>query len=195
MNQPVEIIFRNAERSVAVEDAVRERAAALGRLHGRMQRCRVVIEMTHRRLPKGRQYRARIDLKLPGRTVIVGRAAAAATGHPDAYQAVRHAFDAAARRLREFAHRRRGDVKTHEPPPHGRVLRLFPEEGYGFVRMPDGQEVYFHRNAVVNGAFDRLAVGAEVVVSIHDGESDKGPQAGTVRPLGRRHIVAPAKRR
>lgn len=65
MNQPVEIIFRNAERSDAVEDAVRERAQGLARLHDRMQHCRVVIEMTHRRMPKGREYRARIDLKLP----------------------------------------------------------------------------------------------------------------------------------
>jgi cold shock CspA family protein/ribosome-associated translation inhibitor RaiA len=194
MNQPVEIIFRNAERSDAVEDAVRERAQGLARLHERMQHCRVVIEMTHRRMPKGREYRARIDLKLPGRNLVVGRASTSAPGHADAYQAVRHAFDAAARRLQSFSHRRRGEVKTHETPPHGQVARLFPAEGYGFIRMADGQEIYFHRNAVVNDGFEKLEIGTEVRVSVHDGESDKGPQAGTVRPVGRRHIVATTKR-
>ena len=194
MNQPVEIIFRNAERSDAVEAAVRERAQSLARLHDRMQHCRIVIEMTHRRMPKGRQYRARIDLKLPGRNLVVGRASASSPGHADAYQAVRHAFDAAERRLQDFSHRRRGEVKTHEAPPHGEVARLFPDEGYGFIRMADGQEVYFHRNAVVNDGFEKLEIGAEVRVNVHDGESDKGPQAGTVRPVGRRHIVATTKR-
>ncbi|MCC6468912.1 MAG: HPF/RaiA family ribosome-associated protein [Alphaproteobacteria bacterium] len=194
MNQQVEIIFRNAERSDAVESAVRERAEGLARLHDRLQHCRVVIEMTHRRMPKGREYRARIDLKLPGKNLVVGRASAAAQSHPDVYVAIRHAFDAAQRRLQDFSRRRRGDVKSHEAPPHGQVARLFPAEGYGFIRMSDGQEVYFHRNAVVNEGFDRLAVGAEVRVSVHDGESDKGSQAGTVKPLGRHHIVAAAKR-
>ena len=193
MAKPVDIVFRNTERSVAVEETVRERAQGLTRAYDRLMSCRVVIEKLGRNQPKGSQFRARIDLKLPGQMLVVGRAQASSPAYDDAYQAVRQAFDAAERRLLTFARRRRGEVKTHEPPPHGRVAKLFPTEGYGFIQMADGQEVYFHRNAVVGEGFDRLEVGAEVRVSVHDGESDKGAQAGSVRPVGRHHIVAQTK--
>lgn len=193
MAKPVEIVFRNTERSAAVEETVRERAQGLTKAYDRLMSCRVVVEKLGRNQPKGSQFRARIDLKLPGQMLVVGRAAASNPTHDDVYQAVRQAFEAAERRLQNFARRRRGDVKTHEPPPHGRVAKLFPTEGYGFIRMADGQEVYFHRNAVVGEAFDRLEVGAEVRVSVHDDESEKGAQAGSVRPIGRHHIVAPTK--
>lgn len=190
MAYAVEINFRNTERSEAVETVVQERAMELPRAYERLMHCRVVIEKLGRNQPKGSQFRARLDLKLPGQMLVVGRAHASSPSHDDVYQAVRHAFDAATRRLQDFSRKRRGDVKTHETPPHGRVAKLFPTEGYGFIRMADGQEVYFHRNAVVNGGFEKLDVGAEVRVSVHEGESDKGPQAGTVKLVGRHHLVA-----
>jgi len=193
MTIPVEIIFRNAERSAAVEEAVEERAQALPRAYDRLMSCRVVIERLGRNQPKGSQFRARIDLKLPGQMLVVGRAHASSPPHDDIYLAIRHAFDAANRRLQDFARKRRGDIKTHETPPHGRVTKLFPEEGYGFIELADGQEIYFHRNAVVNNAFEKLEIGSEVRVSVHVGESEKGPQAGTVKPIGRHHIVVQSK--
>jgi len=123
--------------------------------------------MVGRHHRKGRKYRARIDLKLPGRNIVVGNASESNPTHEDVYVAVRHAFDAARRRVQDFTRRRRGDVKLHEAPPQGRIAKLFPDEGYGFVRLDDGQEIYFHRNAVVGAAFEKLKVGTEVRVSVH----------------------------
>ena len=187
---PLEISFRNTDRSPAVERVVRQRAQALARHCDRLMHCRVVIEMTGRSQRKGRLYRARIDMKLPRQIISVGHASKANPGHADVFLAVRHAFDAASRRVQDFSRRRRGDVKLHEEPPHGRIARLFPEDGYGFVRMPDGQEIYFHRNAVVGAAFEKLEVGEQVRVSVHEEESEKGPQAGMVRPVGRHRAEA-----
>jgi cold shock CspA family protein len=76
-----------------------------------------------------------------------------------------------------------GQVKTHEEAPRGRVTRLFPEEGYGFLEAADGREIYFHRNALVNGDFDRLSVGRDVRYFEREGE--KGPQASTVHLAAR----------
>ncbi len=188
MDTQLEISFVNTDRSAAVEKLVRERTQALARHCDRLLKCRVVIEMVGRHHRKGRKFRARIDMKLPRRTIVVGKASESTPAHEDIYLAVRHAFDAARRQAQDFARRRRGDVKAHEAPPHGRIAKLFPDDGYGFVRMADGQEIYFHRNAVVGAAFEKLAVGAEVRVSVHDDESDKGPQAGTMRPVGRHHL-------
>ncbi len=79
----------------------------------------------------------------------------------------------------------RGQVKAHDVADHGRVARFLAGEDYGFIETTDGREVYFHRNAVLNGAFDNLAVGDEVRFVESAGE--KGPQASTVRVIGKHH--------
>jgi cold shock CspA family protein len=56
---------------------------------------------------------------------------------------------------------------------------VFPAEGYGFLETPDGREIYFHGNAVLDGHFDDLRVGA--MVEFVETGGDKGPKASTVR--------------
>ncbi len=63
------------------------------------------------------------------------------------------------------------------------MARLFPEEGYGFVAVNAGPDVYFRRNAVVEPGFDQLKVGDTVELSISYGESAQGPQATSVRRI------------
>jgi cold shock CspA family protein len=53
-------------------------------------------------------------------------------------------------------------VKSLQSAPHARVGTLFPADGYGFLAMPDGREIYFHRDSVLHDGFDRLEVGTEV---------------------------------
>jgi cold shock CspA family protein len=73
-------------------------------------------------------------------------------------------------------------VQAHGEPPEGRIIRILREEGYGFIEATDGRELYFHRNSVLDDAFDHLEVGSEVRFAEENGE--KGPQASTVRFLG-----------
>lgn len=97
--------------------------------------------------------------------------------------AIRAAFTAAQRRLRRYARRQRGAVKTPEAPPHGVVSTLFPAEGYGFLTTNDGREIYFHQNSVRDQKFSHLAIGSEVRFVEEAGE--KGPQPSPVSPVGR----------
>ena len=69
-------------------------------------------------------------------------------------------------------------------PLTGRIVRLFPAEGYGFVETTAG-DVYFHRNSVADGGFDRLALGGEVRLEVAENESPDGWQATTVQATGR----------
>ena len=108
--------------------------------------------------------------------------------HEDADVAIRDAFNAAGRSLEDHVRRARDEVKTHEPPLHGKIARLFPD-GFGFIALSDGEEVYFHQNSVYKGSFSQLAVGQDVRVAVDEEESDKGPQASSVTPIGRHHIV------
>jgi cold shock CspA family protein len=68
----------------------------------------------------------------------------------------------------------------------GKVARIDSSEEFGFIETPDGRELYFHRNSVLNDAFARLKPGTAVTYAEEEGE--KGPQASTVRLLGK-HLV------
>lgn len=176
MNQ-VQVTFRNMPTSSAIETLVDEKAAWLQRYFPRLQSCRVVVEMGSHRQGKPAVYHVRIDVTVPGSEIVASHDPAA-TPYEDAYTAVRDTFDIMRRLLQQHARRVRGDVKTHETPPHGRVARFFPQQGFGFIETPDGREIYFHENAVLDGAFQRLEVGQEV--RFEEEQGIEGPQASTV---------------
>jgi len=182
--------FRHVDASPSVEAAIRERAERLEHLFGRITSCRVVIDGERGAQRHGKLYSCAIDLMVPGGTIVVGRAGQGENhAHEDIYVAIRDAFDAAARQLEDHARRVRADVKVHEAPSLGRVARLFPDQGYGFAILPDGQEIYFHRNSVLHDHFPQLTEGAQVRVVIAEGEGEKGPQATTVALIGKPRLV------
>ena len=211
MKIPLQITFRNMPPSEAIENNVREKAAKLDSLYDGIMSCRIIIEAPHRHHHKGKAYQVSIDMTVPGGELVVNRAPkrldAAKTprpeelendlteshepskhgAHEDLYVAIRDAFNAAARKLQDHARRKRGKVKLHEPAAVARVIRLFPIEDYGFLQTPDGRELYFHKNTVLARGFDRLEVGTEVFFAEEPGE--KGPQASTVRVIGRQSLA------
>lgn len=189
MQIPLEVTFHNMDRSDAVEANIREKADKLERYFDRIVGCRVVVEAPHKHGRKGKMFEVRIDVSVPGKEILVNRAGPKNRAHEDVYVAIRDAFAAAGRQLEDHARKVRGEVKTHEAPPHGTIARLFPYEGYGFIAMSDGREVYFHKNSVANGQFDKLEVGTEVRVAVAPNEGEAGPQASTVTPIGKHHIV------
>jgi len=131
------------------------------------------VEMPHRSQRSGMTYNVRIDMTVPGGEIVVKR-------DPDAdlHVAIVNSFDTAQRRLKEYAEKQRGEIKTHFDKPFARVTKLFPDEGYGFLQTPEGREVYFHENAVLDGKFAALQVG--MAVSFVEKSGDKGAQASTV---------------
>jgi ribosomal subunit interface protein len=185
MQIPLQIAFRDIEPSPAIESRVREEAAKLEEFHKNIIGCRVVVEAQHRRHHKGTLYNVRLDMTVPGAELVVSRDPERDHAHEDVYVAIRDAFDAAQRRLQDQARRRRGAVKAHEGPPHGRVRQLFPADDFGFIEAADGREIYFHRNSVLDPGFDRLEAGTEVWFTEEAGE--RGPQASTVHIVGKRH--------
>jgi ribosomal subunit interface protein len=188
MQLPLQITFRHMESSPALEERIRERAEELERFFGRVMSCHVVVECRHPRRHQGNLFQVRIDLRVPGHEIVVGRDPGADHAHEDPYVALRDAFDAARRRIEDYAREDRGDVKLHAVPEHGRVARLLPDRDCGFIRSADDSEIYFHRNSVANGGFDRLEVGDEVRFVTQERESAQGPQASTVVPLGKHRL-------
>src|SRR5512143_3159896 len=174
MRVPLQISFRNMGHSEAVERAIVERAGRLERFSDRIMGCRVVVETRHHR-HQGNLFHIRIDLTLPRHEIVVGRDPALHQAYEDVYVAVRDAFDAARRRLEDYVRRCDQRVKVHETPPHGVITRLEYGKNHGFIETPDGREIYFHRNSVLNADFDRLEVGDPV--RFHEEAGEEGPQA------------------
>ena len=188
MTIPLEINFRNMEHSDFVASAIEDKIGKLDRFATHIMRCKVTVEAPHKHHAKGNIYHVSIDIHVPGTEIIVNREPSKNHAHEDVYVAIRDAISAAGRQLQDYVRQSRGKVKVHEAPPHGRVSELHPDQDYGRITTPDGRLIYFHRNSVLDGSFDNLTVGAEV--RFDEEQGDQGPQATTVRPIGKHHIVA-----
>lgn len=187
MQVPLQVAFEHIGHSDAIEAAVRKEASRLENFHARITSMRVVIARPQHRHHKGDTYSVRVHLSLPGgKHVDITRDPAATGRHEDAHVTIRDAFDAAGRQLQDHLRRLEGDVKAHQPPPHGLVASLVPERDHGFIATSDGREVYFHRNSIMGVSLEDLRVGQEVRFS--EATGDKGPQATSVRPAGKHHI-------
>lgn len=201
MQIPLQITFRNMESSRIVQEWIQAEAAKLENFYSPIMACRVAVDIPHRHHRKGAQYRVRIDLTLPGRELVIkhqpslrGRATQegkneikklleSGTSHKDLRLTIDDAFRAAGRRLQDYARRQGRQVKAHVPIPVARVCRILEDEGYGFLTTPEGQEIYFHKDSVLNRGFDKLTVGT--LVNFTEEAGEKGPQASTVRIAGK----------
>ncbi len=114
----VRITFRDLSPPQLAEERIRERVDRLARLHPRIIACRTVVEAPHRHRHKGKLYRVRIDVTLPGGELVVDRNAADKHAHEDFFVAVRDAFNAMEGKLRTYAARKKGRTRSHETRTH-----------------------------------------------------------------------------
>ena len=177
MQRPLQIRSRDFSLNAAVTAVIRAKATKLGKYHHGIIGCRVTVEAPSIHHHTGGPFRVHIDLTVPGTELIADQHT-----DNDLLVAIRDAFDAIRRQLGDYTRQRRGAVKSHADTPHGRVSKMFVEEGYGFIETPNGREIYFHHNSVPQAGFEKLKVG--MVVRFVEKLGDKGPQASTVNLLG-----------
>lgn len=190
MQVPAEIAFRNIQPTEELKDRIHEGIRSLEEVYDGIIACRVMVEETNHR-NSGKLNHVRLDITVPRNELVVNRRPPAHPASFDLPQAINEAFDKARRQLVEMKRIQRGEVKTHDLPPHGRVTRLLVDDTgvrYGFLMSRDGREVYFHENAVIGMDFEDLDIGTEVRFAEEDG--DQGPQASTVAPI-EGHEVGP----
>jgi cold shock CspA family protein len=122
----------------------------------------------------------------PHENIVVSHQPSDDQSHVHVEVAIKDAFSAARRQIEALTQRASGKVKLHEVEAHGRVSKISAAEDHGFIATPDGGEIYFHHNSVIDNAFDRLSVGSEVRFAQELGE--KGAQASTVHLIGKHHL-------
>lgn len=184
MKLPVEITFRNMPISEALEANIREKVDKLEQFCDRIMSCRVVVDANHRHQHKGNLFHVRIDISVPGQELVVSRDPSENQAHADAYVAVRDAFAAARRQVEKFVRSNRREAKAHlhadtgAAMPRGRVAELIPMQDFGRILTHEGREIYFHRNSLIDGDFDKLEIGD--AVRFNEEMGDEGPQASSV---------------
>jgi ribosome-associated translation inhibitor RaiA len=88
------------DRSEAVEERIREKAAKLAKHFEHMNRCRVVLEAPHRTPQRGKVYQIKIEMSVPGRrSIIVKHEREGSHASEELGLAIRDAFEAALRKV------------------------------------------------------------------------------------------------
>ncbi len=190
MEVPVEIAFHNIESSDRAEQEIRSRVADLERLYERLTSCRVRVDQRATSVTGTVPPVVHIELGIPGRRDLV---VSHEPDHlqrkfqrPDLYNAIHEAFRIAERRLLDLKEQREGRTKE---PDHdqsnqslGQVAEIDPGGDFGFLLTKEGGMLYFHRNSVLSGDFERLRRGDEVYYV--EATGDTGPTAAKVRVKG-----------
>jgi cold shock CspA family protein/ribosome-associated translation inhibitor RaiA len=187
MDIPLEIAFKNIDKSDFLDGLIRGRVDRLENYHDHIVSCRVVVE-TPFRAPEGGKpaLGIAVEVMVPGSKMLVAKEQQHRhDAKADHAAVVNRAFERIERQLEDHKDIRHGDVKAHEAAGQtGRVARLFPDQNYGFIEIAGSHDLYFTRNAVLGADYDDLEVGSMVRVTVATTEGPMGPQASSVRPLG-----------
>jgi hypothetical protein len=131
MTLTADIAYRNMACSAWLDAEIQKRVAKLKTIYPDIMSCKVLVEIPHRHHETGNHFHVRIDLTVPGEKIVAGQAPSLhlirrdgestrerrsqkILARKDASLALRQAFDAATRQLRDYARVRRYDVKTHQ---------------------------------------------------------------------------------
>lgn len=178
---PIEISYREVNKTDELDNLIREKIDKLEKICDYMTSGRVAVEKPQQNLKAGNPYRVRLEFRIPPQHQIIVKREPGEGEKNDPLEAViRDAFEAARKQIKELVEKSRKDVKKHpEQEVAAIVNRVFPDEGYGFIRAMDGREIYFHKNSVLNDEFTKIKEGTGV--RYFEVQGEKGPQASTVQ--------------
>jgi ribosomal subunit interface protein len=155
---------------------IEERLARLAERYPKLVRVHVTLKHGRHHLRGAEEVD--IVATYPGATL------RAAKQEEEMRDAVHAALDALERELAAHHAGRRHFGKAPGPRSAGTIARLFSDRGYGFILTDNGEEVYFHRNALHELDFGSLSLGLPVELEIEPGQ--RGRQASRVFPVGER---------
>lgn len=181
MQISLEISYRDITKTDKLEKLIRTKTNKLEKVCDHITSCHIAVEKPQKYLNYGSPYRIRIDIRVPpGHEVVIKREPG--EGNPDEslYSIIREAFEAARRKTQELCKIQRSRIKTHPAQETVAIVtELHPENGYGFIKTPNGREIYFHKNSVLHNEYKRLKTGTGV--RFFEEQGIKGPQASTVQ--------------
>jgi len=141
MQRPLEIAFRDLDPSDFIRSLVEERVDRLEKFHPHIIGCRVVVEAPYRSAeghhpPIG----ISVEVDVAARPRIVAKEIEEQRSiKGDHLVVINRAFEAVERQLEDLKDKQRGVVKRHENARQtGNIVRLFPDQQYGFIEIAGG---------------------------------------------------------
>ena len=186
MQTAPEVIFKDLDRSLWVEEYIAQRCTHLEKFSDEITRCHVTISQEAASHRKGNHYSVMVEVRMPRHHDLAVKKQKQIADMPTQLPAViNEAFAAIEKQLKKTKALRRNEGKAHDNgQPHGTIEKVFGDDGYGFIRtVEDDRQFYFHRNSVLHDDFDSLTVGTEVRFT--PGQGEKGPQASSVQVVAR----------
>jgi cold shock CspA family protein len=173
----IQVEARNLEIRKGWQEKIDEEKNRLERHHaGFINHLRVTIEETSSHKEGG--YELRLVATIPNDTVVVKRKG------EKVIPLMVDAFNTIGLQVKELQRKRRQSYKVQPEAAktitgEGVIKSVFPFESYGFIVTPQGQEVYFHENALKDISMNQLTEGDGV--KFGEGHGDKGPCAAWVK--------------
>ena len=166
MREPLQITYRRIEPSNSIETCVRDRVSALESCYDGIISCDVLIESGGSDRPRDQGLHIHLDVCLPDKELDVDRDAQWPAAGGNIIAEVQAAFSEMERQVKAYV--RHADVPLSAGNLSGRgvVSELVAGMNYGLISTPEGIDVYFHREHVIDGAFDRLEIGSTVEFSV-----------------------------
>ncbi len=120
MEVPLEITYRNVEKSQDIDELIREKAAKLDGMHDRITSCRVSVEKPQEHQRSGNNYRVRIDLRVPpGKELVVRREAGEGDMHDPLRSLITEAFRKISKQLKKVKGKQQETGKPASRTPSG----------------------------------------------------------------------------
>jgi ribosome-associated translation inhibitor RaiA/cold shock CspA family protein len=187
MQIPAEIAFHNVESQDWAEEEIRGRIAKLEKIYDRLITCRVRVDQRATNTTGTIPPVVHIEMGIPGRKDLVVSHEPDYLQHkfqrPDLHNAINEAFRIAEDQLAALKEKQQGRTKeAHHDGENqflGQIAELTPDEDFGFLMNKEGGLLYFHRNSVLSGDFEKLKRGDEVFYV--EAMGDSGPTATKVR--------------
>jgi cold shock CspA family protein/ribosome-associated translation inhibitor RaiA len=181
MQVPLEIFYKDINKTDSLDELINEKISRLEKMCNHITSCSIAIEKPNATIRQGNPYRVRITLKVPpGHEIAVSKEPGDNDKDDPLPAVIRNAFIAMEKQLKKLVQLQRDEVKKHpEQEVRAIVTRIYPEDGYGFIRTINGREIYFHKNSVLNQDFAKIQEGTGV--RFFETEGEKGPQASTVQ--------------
>src|SRR5438067_2386192 len=109
MKLPLQISFKNMERSEHITELVKDKCDKLDRLSSEIIQCHVTIGIPHRSHRTGNFFDVTIDLSLPGKEILFSHESQDEIENKDIRHVLKVAFDAVYRQIEDY-NRMRTDV-------------------------------------------------------------------------------------
>lgn len=177
---PFQVRYRNVPVSTSMERVIQRKVEDLWKTCPEIMDCQVLVERSSPEQVHGNLFHVRIEASVPhAAPLIVSHHHPRRLALKNARMAVEDAFDAMRQVAIGYRDRLHRDMRPKHHALRGEISALSPGTDSGRIATADGREVYFHRNSLKHGVYDRLETGT--AVSFEEEMGEEGPQAVFVK--------------